>query len=35
MVNKLQEWLTSPLIEDNARVQEENNLEYCLTLFPR
>jgi hypothetical protein len=35
MVNKLQEWLISPLIEDEARAQEEDNLEYCLTLLPR
>jgi hypothetical protein len=35
MVNKLQEWLLSPLIEDEAKAQEEDNLEYCLTLLPR
>ncbi|EIW72245.1 hypothetical protein TREMEDRAFT_25841 [Tremella mesenterica DSM 1558] len=35
-VNKLQEWLVSPLIEDEevARAQEQDNLEYCLTLIP-
>lgn len=35
MVNKLQEWLLSPLIEDQSRSQEEDNLEYCLTLLPK
>lgn len=37
MVNKLQEWHVSPSIEDDEvlRVQEEDNLEYCLTLLPR
>jgi dedicator of cytokinesis protein 3 len=36
-VNKLQEWYSSPLIlEDRSlRLQEEDNLEYCLTLLPR
>nr|XP_018260970.1 uncharacterized protein I303_06687 [Kwoniella dejecticola CBS 10117]OBR83128.1 hypothetical protein I303_06687 [Kwoniella dejecticola CBS 10117] len=35
-VNKLQEWLDSPLIKDDntLRIQEEDNIEYCLTLLP-
>nr|XP_019044242.1 hypothetical protein I302_07525 [Kwoniella bestiolae CBS 10118]OCF23172.1 hypothetical protein I302_07525 [Kwoniella bestiolae CBS 10118] len=35
-VNKLQEWLDSPLIRDDTalRIQEEDNIEYCLTLLP-
>ncbi|WVQ67084.1 uncharacterized protein L199_005278 [Kwoniella botswanensis] len=35
-VNKLQEWLDSPLIKDDTtlRIQEEDNIEYCLTLLP-
>ncbi|ORX40680.1 hypothetical protein BD324DRAFT_654448 [Kockovaella imperatae] len=35
-VTKLQDWLDSPLIaEDNGlKVQEEDNIEYCLTLLP-
>lgn len=37
MINKLQEWCISPIaIEDKAfRAQEEDNLEYCLSLMPR
>lgn len=37
MVNKLQEWLVSPSVEEDEslRLQEEDNLEYCLTLMPR
>jgi dedicator of cytokinesis protein 3 len=36
-VNKLQEWLASPVIEADAglRAQEEDNIEYCLTLLPK
>jgi len=36
-ISKLEEWLSSPLIlEDmDLRMQEEDNIEYCLTLFPR
>lgn len=36
MVNKLQEWRVSPVIEEDEalRLQEEDNLEYCLTLLP-
>ncbi|WRT70308.1 uncharacterized protein IL334_007306 [Kwoniella shivajii] len=35
-VNKVQEWLDSPLIRDHAtlKIQEEDNIEYCLTLLP-
>ncbi|OCF44595.1 hypothetical protein I317_01482 [Kwoniella heveanensis CBS 569] len=35
-VNKLQEWHDSPLIKDDPslQAQEEDNLEYCLTLLP-
>jgi dedicator of cytokinesis protein 3 len=37
MVTKLQEWHSSPVIFDDAslKAQEEDNLEYCLTLLPR
>ena len=36
-ISKLQEWHSSPLVlEDRSLlVQEEDNLEYCLTLLPR
>ncbi|WWC91624.1 uncharacterized protein L201_006570 [Kwoniella dendrophila CBS 6074] len=35
-VSKLQEWLDSPLIRNDTtlRIQEEDNIEYCLTLLP-
>ncbi|KAK4687917.1 hypothetical protein P7C73_g2195, partial [Tremellales sp. Uapishka_1] len=35
-VNKLQEWLVSPLTQEDdfLRIQEEENLEYCLSLLP-
>lgn len=36
-VNKLEEWLSSPLVleDQDLRIQEEDNIEYCLTLIPR
>ncbi|WVQ84302.1 hypothetical protein IAT38_006454 [Cryptococcus sp. DSM 104549] len=35
-INKLQEWHVSPVIQEdhNLRTQEEDNIEYCLTLLP-
>ena len=37
MISKLQDWLDSPLIaeDETLRIQEEDNIEYCLTLLPR
>lgn len=37
MTNKLQEWGSSPLIleDQKLRMQEEDNMEYCLSLMPR
>ena len=37
MISKLQSWLDSPLIAEaeRLRAQEEDNIEYCLTLLPR
>jgi dedicator of cytokinesis protein 3 len=36
-VNKLQETYASPAVQDNeeVRAQEEENIEYCLTLLPK
>ena len=36
IISRLQDWLDSPLItDDNAlRMQEEDNIEYCLSLVP-
>ncbi|WWD19564.1 hypothetical protein CI109_104025 [Kwoniella shandongensis] len=35
-VNKLQEWHVSPLLQEdgNLKAQEEENIEYCLSLLP-
>lgn len=37
MLDKLQEWMVSPLIvEDRSLLgQEEDNVEYCLSLMPK
>ena len=36
-INCLQEWLDSNIIQENSELlaQEQDNLEYCLTLLPR
>nr|ODN99941.1 cytoplasmic protein [Cryptococcus depauperatus CBS 7855] len=36
MINKLQEWHVSPFVQDDddLKRQEEENIEYCLTLLP-